>query len=163
MGGSSIDRIISVESIEFGGARFENVPVLVPIEALGAFNTTRIQANLGTAIFSRFRMIVDFARSRLILEPAVDASTRPFARNRAGVFFERTSGGFEVVHVSDGSPALEAGMRAGDIVTEIDGQAVEEDYWTGELWRWSAAPAGTDVVVQVASGRTFTLTLRDYY
>ena len=163
VGGATIDRITTVESVEWEGIHFDRVPTMVPTQAVGAFNTRQREANIGTGIFSRFRMITDYSRDRLVLEADPSLGPGAFQRNRAGVYFERKTQGLEIAHVSEGSPAHEAGMRAGDIVTDIDGEPVESDYWSGDLWRWSAAPAGTRVGITLASGKTFAFTLEDYY
>lgn len=41
-----------------------------------------------------------------------------------GVFFQMTDEGAEIMEVVEGSPAEDAGLETGDVITEVDGKAV---------------------------------------
>jgi S1-C subfamily serine protease len=41
-----------------------------------------------------------------------------------GVFFQMTDEGAEIMEVIEGSPAEDAGLETGDVITEVDGEAV---------------------------------------
>ncbi len=49
------------------------------------------------------------------------------AQRRLGVMFEMTDAGLEVVEVSDDSRAAEAGLQVGDVITAVDGTAINAD------------------------------------
>lgn len=49
------------------------------------------------------------------------------AQRRLGVRFEMTDAGLEVVAVMDDSRAAEAGLQAGDVITAVDGTAINPD------------------------------------
>src|SRR5262249_37476941 len=70
----------------------------------------------------RFTAIFDFSRQRLILEPNSHFRDA-FAEDRSGLHLECAAGGaaFVVREALDGSPAAEAGIRSGDLVTDLDG------------------------------------------
>ena len=45
----------------------------------------------------------------------------------------------------------------------INGRSISDDYWTGDLWRWPYAAAGSVVRLTLADGREMELTLADFY
>jgi PDZ domain len=53
-----------------------------------------------------------------------DEAPRTVARAFFGVSVEEAANGVSVIRVSRGSPAEEAGIRDGDVITEVDGEAV---------------------------------------
>ncbi|UCF79770.1 MAG: aspartyl protease family protein [Candidatus Eiseniibacteriota bacterium] len=77
---------------------------------------------LGQEVLRRFNVVFDYAHSRIILEPNGHFD-EPFEFNMAGIQFIRASqGGFQVTRVIPGSPASDAGLRAGDYISQINGQ-----------------------------------------
>jgi S1-C subfamily serine protease len=69
----------------------------------------------------------------------------PQARSRLG-----RNGGVEVVEVVDGSPAAQAGVRAEDLIVELDGQPIER---VDEVQRLMTSQAiGQRIAVRVLRG-----------
>lgn len=66
---------------------------------------------------------------------------------RLGVEYTMTEEGAEIVRVEDGSPAAEAGLRTGDIVTAVDGKAVNANHPLAE--RILAYNAGDEVTLTI--------------
>jgi hypothetical protein len=163
VGGEVISTLTSVRTINFGGVQFEDIPVSLTLDAKGAFDTKHEQANLGTGIFSRFRMIVNYSADELYLEPDPTKIDVPFARNRAGLQLQIVDGAAEITHIMPGSPAAESGLVVGDSIVTINGHAVGNDYWTDKQWRWSQESAGTSVVLITNDDREFELILVDFY
>lgn len=90
----------------------------------GSTSTTSYDGVIGTEILRRFKVIFDYSRSRVILEPGA-ALGDPFDVDMLGVSWLARGADFrtfEVDRVLDGSPAAEAGLIAGDIVASIDGR-----------------------------------------
>ena len=54
-----------------------------------------------------------------------DLPQAPPGRQLLGVAVEQADNGAGVVRVASGSPASDAGLEVGDVITEIDGQAVD--------------------------------------
>lgn len=163
VGGEVISNLTSVGTVTFGGVQFKNVPVSLTLDAKGAFDTKREQANLGTGIFSRFRMIVNYSADELYLEQDTTMIGVPFVRNRAGLQLQIVNGVAEIIHIMAGSPAEASDLVVGDSIVTINGQAVGDDYWTGTQWRWSQGDAGTSVALVTDDDREFELTLIDFY
>lgn len=79
---------------------------------------------LGSGALSRFRVTFDYSRERLILQKG-SGFRRPFEYSMSGITFRTLGSMFNVFEVSDiipGSPADEAGIKAGDILLGIDSQ-----------------------------------------
>jgi len=163
VGGAVLSTRTSVRSMTFGGVRFENVPASLALGAVGAFDTEDEQGNLGTGIFNRFRMIVNYPEDELYLELDETTVNAEFARDRAGIQVQIVGEMAAVTHVRDGSPAQNQGLAVGDVITSINGNPVRADYWSGNQWRWDQAPAGSNVELELDDGRVIELTLADFY
>ena len=70
----------------------------------------------------------------------VDQPPRPWL----GLFATDAADGVVVTGLAPGGPAARAGIAAGDVVTALDGQEIED---LGDLWRklWAAGEAGVAV------------------
>lgn len=79
--------------------------------------------NIGGGILSRFNVIFDYPRKRMILEPNARFDL-PFESDMSGLALNSTPPDYRVVRVAnvrEGSPAAEAGFKVGDVVESIDG------------------------------------------
>jgi S1-C subfamily serine protease len=76
-------------------------------------------------ILRRFKLIFDYAHSRLILEPN-DAFSEPYEEDMSGLALAPALDAgrkvFKVSQVLSNTPASEVGLRAGDLITSIDDQ-----------------------------------------
>jgi len=163
VGGETLSTVTTFRTLTLGGFEFEDVPVSLPIGAEGAFDTIRHQGNLGTEILSRFRLIVNYGDDEIYLEPDRARFNAEFDRDRAGLQLQIEERGGEVIHVMASSPAEKLGLAAGTIVQAINGRSISDDYWTGDLWRWPYAAAGSVVRLTLADGREMELALADFY
>src|SRR6185295_5175109 len=88
----------------------------------GAFANPLLAGNIGAQIASRFRLILDYGRKRMILEPT-STLAQPFDRAFSGIALRaygpdyRT---FRVREVLEASPAAEAGIVEDDVIEAID-------------------------------------------
>jgi PDZ domain-containing protein/aspartyl protease len=109
---------------------------------------------VGASIFSRARVIFDYSRSRVIIEPrgrldladSVDASGMTLALDAP------PANGVSVVYVTAGSAAADAGVRAGDRILAIDAKPAAS-LSVADMRRLLRA-AGTTSVVTVRRGTT---------
>ena len=77
---------------------------------------------LGNGFFSRFKVTFDYARRLLYLEPG-RAYAEPDRFSHSGVWLTIDAGRLVVALVGGGTVGERAGLRAGDIVTAVDGKA----------------------------------------
>jgi hypothetical protein len=75
---------------------------------------------IGGELLKRFNVIADFSRNRIILEPSRHVRDA-LLFDTSGLELENDARGFRVVEVQPRTPAAEAGLAIGDIITAIDG------------------------------------------
>jgi len=128
VGGATEVRLARVASLELGGFSLAQ-----PVTALQPAGPGRISAegtigNIGGGILSRFKVIFDYPRRRMILEPGPDIA-RPFEADMSGLGLVSIPPDYRrvtVARVLDGSPAREAGIQAGDEIETVDGKPAAE-------------------------------------
>jgi S1-C subfamily serine protease len=99
-------------------------------------------------------MIVPIDLLKPILDDLLAAGrAKREARPWLGVFSAESSNGVVVMSVADGGPAEQAGLKTGDVISELDGDEV-----TGlaDFYRklWTKAPPGAELAMRIVrSGR----------
>jgi membrane-associated protease RseP (regulator of RpoE activity) len=129
-GGAVTGRFGRVAELKIGRFVLSRPPTLFAQDTAGAFSSAAIQGNIGAQILSRFRLFLDYARNRIILEPrpGVDA---PFDRAISGMSIQTEGNDYRTFRVKDvleDSPAAAAGVHANDVITSLDGKPAAE--WT---------------------------------
>ncbi len=175
-----------IDKLEAGGLTVTRLPVIVfdhPIlGALGEMIDQRIDGIMGFTLFARYRTTIDYQAKRMTFVP-VDYEVRDLmkelpermlgpkvARERVlappgvwGIRLGKAEGGLDapgvpVATVDDGSPAQRGGLRAGDVLTTLDGR------WTTSINDVFAAAAEVEPgqpveVVILRDGKEVTLTI----
>jgi hypothetical protein len=124
IGGVSKGTVGRVRGIRFGSVLIEAPVVNFSIDEGGALADTSFSGILGADILSRFHTVYDYSRSRMVLEKNRFFSD-PYNFDMSGIRFVMEGEKFDVLKVFslfDPSPAAQAGIREGDIVTKIDGR-----------------------------------------
>lgn len=163
VGGATSDVVGTLKSVAFGGTQFTDVPATFVLDPAGSTETKSEQGNLGAEVFKRFRLVIDYTRDALYLEPDQRALREPFSKDRSGLDVEMEGASLVVAFVAPGSPAEKAGWKVGEEIVAIDGKAVGIDYWTSDRWRWCNGRPGKRVALTMRGGGTRVLTLADYY
>ena len=110
------------ESVRIGG--FTLTQPVAAFPSAGTFGSEGIAGNIGTAILRRFKVVFDYSRRRLHLEPAKNFSD-PFDFDTSGLGLASEGPSFSVLKVSrvlPGTPAAEAGLRQGDEIVAVGGR-----------------------------------------
>ena len=105
---------------------FEIERPLVLLGGSGEFAERGRAGNIGCGLLRRFRTIFDYPRGRMILEPN-ERFAEPEEFDMSGLGWRMDAAGpdgLRIEVVRSGSPAEEAGVRAGDRLVAIDGQPV---------------------------------------
>ena len=124
VGGAAYGRLARLHELAFGGFILRDLVSDYSTQHEGAFADPTTAANLGGAILRRFTITFDYRGQRLALRPNA-AFSLPDRIDRSGLFLIGTGAGtIAVIDVRPGSPAAEAGIRAGDLVIAADGTAI---------------------------------------
>lgn len=127
VGGALDGRIGRVRSLTLAGRRLENVVASFRSKAhdgAPGLEAMERDGNLGADALRRFNVTFDYGRKVMLLEPNSHFG-EPFEFDMAGIEYSRTEEGSVVVErVVPDSPAQEAGLWVGDVVTKADGRDV---------------------------------------
>jgi hypothetical protein len=94
----------------------------------GAFASSEFSGVIGGELLRRFKVIFDYAHKRMILEPNGDLAA-PFEDDMSGIRLRAEGEDFKtlkVLRVVENSPAAEAGVREGDVISAINGRVATE-------------------------------------
>ena len=123
LGGETRLLVSRATSFTLGHLSIRAPVVYVSQDTGGALASSDYEGLIGSEILRRFRVIFDHTRGRLILEPNAHYA-EPVEYDMSGISLRaygddlRT---FKVYQVLAKSPAAEAGLRVGDVLTNIDG------------------------------------------
>ena len=164
VGGPSRGYVTRGAEMTIGTIGISNVVTSFATQAKGAFSGEEYQGNVGGGILKRFTVTFDYEHQTMYLKPlsAPVADTGTF--DRAGMWFNQSARGFEIVDVTKGSPAAEAGLKAKDMIVAVDGKPVADMHLYDLRHKLRNAPPGTVVSFKILSGtktKTVKITLRD--
>jgi hypothetical protein len=146
-------------SLKFGGITVDKPVTLLSTATQGAFADPRLAGNIGYGILRQFNLVFDYPHQVIWFERNA-GDTVPNSYDRSGAWVEWSADGYKVVDVMAGSPAAEAGLQVGAVITAIDGVPVARvplDQFRLRL----AATAGAKVKLTEKGGKSAVITLRD--
>lgn len=151
VGGPSRGRPVRLGRLELGSVAVDGVAGDLYLGERSAFAAPDPQANLGAGVLKRFTVAFDYAAKRMYLAPNADFAQGD-AFDRSGLWLLGAGPSLKIVDVADGSAAARAQLRAGDLVTAIDGQAVAERPLSEWRQRLRELPSGTRLDVAYRRG-----------
>src|SRR6266404_7134729 len=93
--------------------------------AKGDYASSKYDGLIGDRILSRFKVIVDYSRRRMILEPTPHFA-EPYEIDMSGMELVTDGDDLLIDDVDEHSSAAEAGVRDGDILVSINGRPAVE-------------------------------------
>jgi hypothetical protein len=155
--GMKVNRLAELGQIGIGNVSVHSVPVEVPQHW-----TNPTPAVIGLPVLRRFRLVVNFEKNAIAFRPIQAVINLPFRKDRSGIGAGRVGDSLRIVHVAAHSPAALAGLKAGDVITSINGKKLDDNYFKSGAGEGSK-PAGTVLHLGLATGKTVDLRLSDYY
>jgi len=128
VGGSAQAFSGRLKSLRLGHFELENSVARFSRATRGDDASATYDGLIGGEILSRFKVVFDYSRRQMILEPNAQFS-EPYEVDMSGLDLSAGGRGFSLVvvnEVAQGSPAAEAGIREGDILTAIDSRPTTE-------------------------------------
>lgn len=122
MGGAVALPLGRAEALRLGRFTLDHPVTGFPTQ--GQFGRHGMAGNIGNAVLRRFRVVFDYSRSRVSLEPN-GSFADPFEQDMSGLAIVTRAPEFRarlVQRVVEGSPAQEAGLQAGDTILALDGR-----------------------------------------
>lgn len=144
--------------LKLGDVSVPNPIVAIP-QVEGEAAKTDLAGNVGHALMRQFAITYDLPHDVLYFERYLNFGA-PDVTDRGGMWLERGSDGFKVVDVVAGGPAAAAGLKAGDVIVEVNGYPWAQVPLPVVRETLRATP-GTRVKVKTAAGAEVTLVLRD--
>lgn len=124
LAGKSAGRIGRVSRFQFGGFVVEHPVANFSQDAAGDDSDDVTAGIIGSEVLRRFKIIVDYSRKQIILEPNKQFSVA-YEFDMSGASLAAGGEGFKIFKVRsliENSPATEADLRVGDIITAINGK-----------------------------------------
>jgi hypothetical protein len=148
-GGQTFGRVGRVSELKIGSFKISNPTVHFSEDKAGAFANRALAGNIGQQIASKFKVFLDYARERIILEP-VSTFNDPFERANSGMALAAEGKDFNIFRITDvleDSPASEVGLQKDDVLLRVNGKPASELTITklGEMFE---KPAAFKIIIQ---------------
>ncbi|MBP6014433.1 MAG: aspartyl protease family protein [Alphaproteobacteria bacterium] len=163
IGGPTRASVARVKRLRLGSIAINDVIVDMSRHTQGVMSHGAPAGSVGSGLLKRFAMTFDYAGQRVFFLPHERTATRD-AFDRSGLWINRGGGGFRIDGVVARSPAGEAGLKDGDVITAVDGKPASAMSLSELRDRMRDAPLGSEVRLSVRSGgvmRAVVLRLRD--
>lgn len=159
-GGQVLGRIGRVSELKIGTFKLSNPTALFSEDKGGAFASRALAGNIGQKIASKFKVFLDYARERIILEP-VSTFAEPFERAHSGIALSaegKNYNVFRIMEVLEDSPASESGLQKDDLLLKVNDTPASELTMT-KLGEMFAKPAAYKITIQ-RGDQTLQVTLK---
>jgi membrane-associated protease RseP (regulator of RpoE activity) len=159
VGGPTRAYITRGTGMTLGQIRIDNVVTSMSTQDRGGFS-----GSVGGGILKRFIVTFDYDHQTMYLKPRPGAVPDTGTFDRAGLWFNESPQGFDIIDVTKGAPAQRAGLKIGDTILAVDGGAVSKIHLYDLRQRLRNDPPGTVVTFRIKDGlvvEDVKVTLRD--
>jgi membrane-associated protease RseP (regulator of RpoE activity) len=157
------EAVATLRNARFAGVDFLQIPAVFPADSVRGSDSQLTSGNIGLELISRFRIIIDYPHDRLFAVPDAATVHTSFSRDRLGLSLKKQDTMLNVLFVSPGSPAETAGLRAGDMITQINEKPLQA--WSMATLSSALRPgtAGAVLTFTLKEGDVRRVKLVDYF
>ena len=127
-GGTVSGQIGRVDQLKIGAFKIDQPITFFAEDKAGAFASSEVLGNIGAQVMNRFRVLLDYKRNRIILEPNSNFG-KPYDRAFSGLSLQADGQDYRIFRITavlENSPASESGLQKDDIIAAIDGKPASE-------------------------------------
>ena len=122
VGGASFGHVFRGRTLTLGDVTIDHPLTSVSTDKGGAGASPAFPNNVGGGILKRFIVTLDYDHSTMYLKPIAAPVADVDTFDRSGLWINDDKDGFKIIDVTKGSPAEQAGLLKGDIITAVDGK-----------------------------------------
>jgi hypothetical protein len=164
VGGPARSYVVRLPSLTLHGIEIGNVVAGLSESQKGSFSDANYSGNIGSGLLKRFAVTFDYPHQLLYLDrlqpPPVDAGRF----DRSGMWINAATDAYEIKAVAADSPAAQAGLAEGDLITALNGEPAVAEHLSDARTMLRALPPGSEVSVtfkHAGAEQHTTLKLRD--
>ena len=161
-GGETAGMNFRISGFKIGNHELVNLVIGVTTDSAG-FENRADAGTLGGEILTRFKVILDYKRNRMILEKRKNVIGLPFESDMSGLRLVTSSNDFEsfkISNVAADSPASEAGFQEDDIVLSINNKPIGS-FKLSEIWEMFRQKEGQTFHIEIQrSGQKMKKTIK---
>lgn len=154
IGGTTTAYMTRSDDLTIGAIRFDHFVTNLSSQKGGAFADPSYTGNVGGGLLKRYVVTFDYPRQSLYFQQRADIVDDTGNYDRAGISIQAVAGGLGIGEIVAGGPAEAAGLRAGDVLSAVDGSKKAATDLLGLRYRLRNAPIGTAVTFDVLRGTT---------
>ena len=164
VGGPSRGYVTRDAELAIGPVKITDVVTSLSMQKKGAFASASYQGNIGGGVLKRFVVTFDYGHQIMYLKPLPQPVADVGSFDRSGMWINAVDQGMQVMDVTANGPAQEAGIRVGDVITQVDGKPATSIPVYELRRQWRDGKPGTVVKLTLKRGpgtRAAAITLRD--
>lgn len=159
-GGATRSTIVRAKSLALGPEQVARPAASLSTAQHGAFSDPVYDGNIGNGALRHFRVTFDYPHETVYLERVDHPDLSAYGYNRTGIIVMLDHGSLKVVDASLGTPAADAGIKAGDLVASIAGIDVTRQSLRETKLMLKQVPVGRPLLVSFRrDGVEHTVTL----
>jgi hypothetical protein len=162
LGGESKSYVGRVKGFQIGKYVLENPVVLLSEDTEGSMADAGNAGPIGNQVFSRFKVTLDYSRSRMYLEPN-EFFGNPFEYDMTGFDLWQEGEGckvYKVGRVLKGGAGADAGLQEGDLLLAVDEKPVEQLKSSAELYPFFAREGSEHTLTVRRGGQVLRLKIK---